>query len=153
MPETNDFINKLLSRNNDELDGILSYAENKKSGNHISNIKREDADAILKEFDTQKNITKIDSLNKNSNEPLNLNSDAQKKVSHTPDIRKITISDSGSKKIISHIHLKIKSLHQIHTLKIKFYIHLMQKKLTLQILITKKMHLKFQMLKYLLLYN
>ncbi len=102
MPETNDFINKLLSRNNDELDGILSYAENKKSGNHISNIKREDADAILKEFDTQKNITKIDSLNKNSNEPLNLNSDAQKKVSHTPDIRKITISDSGSKKIISH---------------------------------------------------
>ena len=102
MPETNDFITKLLSRNNDELDDILSYAENKKSENHISNIKTEDADAILKEFDRQKNIIKIDSLNKNSNKPLILNSDAQKKFSNTPDIQKITISDSVSKKIVSH---------------------------------------------------
>ena len=100
MPETNDFINKLLSRNNDELDDILSYAENKKSESNIGNIKREDTDAILKEFDIQKDIIKTDSLNKNSNKPLHLNSDAQKKVSHTREIQKKTISDKASKKII-----------------------------------------------------
>lgn len=46
MPETNEFINKLMNKKDDELDNLLSYADGKKS----KTGKGSDADTILDEL-------------------------------------------------------------------------------------------------------
>lgn len=105
MSETNEFINKLMNKNNEELDNILSFADGIKTEN-TSGIKQSADDILGELFDTEKKQAAQNTAQKNTGKKTdnksiiseNKSSENKSKKNNKKSFVKDTAAKSKSKK-------------------------------------------------------